>query len=106
MRWAFKEFTHYSGNDAMFAMDTEDDYSVLEADTLGAALTHVAPLTGPLARLDDSDSPYGGVFAPKRLAARYFKLNDRWLTNTPCVLLVAEPVLALDFDRMVSYDTY
>ena len=103
MRWAFRQFTHYSGNDAMFEVDTEEDYEVLEAPTLGAALDQVAPRTGPLARLDDSDSPYGGVFAPKRLAPRYFKLNDRWLSNTPCVLLAAEPVLALDFDRMEAY---
>lgn len=103
MRWAFKQFTHYSGDDAMFDGDTEAAYAVLEAPTLGAALAQVAPQTGPLARLDDSDSPYGGVFAPKRRAARYFKLNDRWLTDTPCVLLAAEPVLALDFDRMAAY---
>ncbi len=103
MRWAFHEFTHYTGDDAMFEVTTEDDYSVLEAPTLGAALDQVAPLTGPLARLDDSDSPYGGVFAPKRLAARYFKLNEQWLINTPCVLLAAESVLDLDFDRMETY---
>ena len=37
---------------------------MLEADSLSAALEQIAPLTGPLARLDDSDSPYGGVYAP------------------------------------------
>lgn len=103
MRWAFKQFTHYSGDDAIFEVDTEEDYSVLEAETLADALERVEPLTGPLARLDDSDSPYGGVYAPKRLARRYYQLNDHWLSNTLCVLLAAEPVLALDFDRMPPY---
>ena len=104
MRWAFRQFTYYRGDDAMFDTDTADDYAVLEADTLGDALDRVAPLTGPLARLDDgTGNSYGGVFAPKRLAARYFTLNDHWLSNTLCVLLVAEPVLALDFDQMEAY---
>ena len=76
---------------------------MLEAETLSAALEQIAPLTGPLARLDDSDSPYGGVYAPKRLSRRYYLLNDHWLSNTLCVVLAAEPVLALDFDRMPPY---
>lgn len=76
---------------------------MLEAETLSAALEQIAPLTGPLARLDDSDSPYGGVYAPQRLARRYYQLNDHWLSNTLCVLLAAEPVLALDFDQIPPY---
>lgn len=103
MRWAFQQFTHYTGDDAMFNTQEPEDFSVVEADTLAEALDRVAPLTGPVARIDDGDSPYGGVYAPKRLARRYFQLNDQWLSNTLCVLLAAEPVLALDFDRMETY---
>lgn len=103
MRWAFQQFTHYTGDDAMFDSAEPEDFSVVEADTLAAALERVTPLTGPLARIDDGDSPYGGVYAPRRVAHRYFQLNDQWLSNTLCVLLAAEPVLAFDFDRMEVY---
>lgn len=87
----------------MFDTAGAEDFSVFEADTPAEALDRIAPLTGPVARIDDGDSPDGGVYAPKRVARRYFELNHQWRSNTLCVLLAAEPVLALDFNRMEAF---
>lgn len=100
MRWALITFTHYTGNDAMFENFSAEDYAVIEADSLADALAQVSMPGESLAQIDDSDSPYGGVFTSRRVARRYFKLNDFALSNTLCYGLFAENVLMEDFDRM------
>ncbi len=99
MRWALITFTHYTG-DEMFENFSAEDYAVIEAESLTEALTHVAMPGESLARIDDSDSPYGGVFTARRFARRYFKLNDRTLSHTLCYGLFAENVLMEDFNHM------
>ena len=71
MRWALITFTHYTGNDAMFENFSAEDYAVIEADSLADALAQVSMPGESLAQIDDSDSPYGGVFTSRRVARRY-----------------------------------
>lgn len=102
MRWALIEFTHYSGDDALFDNYAAADYSVLHADSLTEAVAQVTRPGAPLTRIDDSDSPYGGVYTSRRLARRYFQLNDFVRSSTLCYGIFAESVLQLNFDQMMA----
>ena len=99
MRWALTTFTHYTGDDAMFENFTVDDYTVLDAPSLHDALALVGA-DRPLARIDDGDSPYGGVFTDQRRSKRYFKLNDFVRSNTLCYGLFAESVIDLPWNPL------
>ena len=102
MRWAITEFTHFTGDEAMFESLADEDFWVIEAETLSEVLERLAVRNGggSLARIDDGDSPYGGVYTDARAARRYFKLNDFVLSNTSCYAVFAESVLDRNFDAM------
>ena len=68
MRWAVLTFTHYTNDDALeAAYDDPADYSVCTADAVAA----ITPPGQRLARIDDHDTPYGGVYTDARYARRY-----------------------------------
>lgn len=89
MRWAVLEFTHYTTDEAL-AIYEPSDYSPMAADTLADAVAAITPLGMHLARIDDHDTPYGGVFTNARYARRYDILNDWTRSNLLCYALVAE----------------
>ena len=96
MRWYATQFTHYTGDD-MFENFEPDDYFPIDSDTLSdavhqAAQTVYGPQVPPLRRIDDGDSPYGGVFTLSRYARRYFILNDGTLSNLPVFGVFADCV--------------
>ena len=98
MRWYAIEFTHYTGDDTQFDNFDRDDYFPIEADTLSEALRQAAGTVygsdlPMLSRIDDSDSPYGGVFTVSRYARRYHILNDWTLSNLPVFGVFAEGVM-------------
>lgn len=104
MRWAIVEFTHFTGDEAMFETMTEEDFAVVEGETLSEIVRRVEGINGEsLARIDASDSSYGGIYTDARLARRYFKLNDFVLSNTLCYGIFAEPALELNFDAMHAW---
>ena len=81
MLWYTLQFTHYSGDDISFDNFTAKDFNPIHAGTLSEALHHAAspvygPHVPPLARIDSSDSPYGGVFTLRQHAGHYFQLHD------------------------------
>jgi len=101
MRWAFLEFTHYTGDDALFDNFSASDYTKITADSLDTVVHQLATIQGePLTRIDAGDSPYGGVYTHARIAQRYWKLNDFVRANTPCYAVFAESVLDLPFEAM------
>jgi hypothetical protein len=103
MRWALLEFTHYPGDDAVFDTYAPEDWHIIPADSLTDAVAIAAAIQGqPLARIDDSDSPYGGVFTNARMARRYTLLQDSVRSNTLCYAIFAESVFALPFDRTTA----
>jgi hypothetical protein len=105
MRWAFVEFTHYTGDDALENFSAAD-YTRITADSLADAVKQIATIQGqPLARIDDGDSPYGGVYTNARLARRYWILNDHVRSNTTCYGIFAESVLNLPFTAMRNGDS-
>ena len=104
MRWAVIEFTHYTGDDTMFENFADDDFHVIVAETLSEVLTQLSGSTR-LARIDDGDSLYGGVYTNAWVSRRYFKLNDFVLSNTVCYAIFAETVLDRDFDAMRSWSS-
>ncbi len=101
MRWAFLEFTHYSGDDTQLDHFADADFTILEAASLPDLIPTLVRLAdGPIARIDDHDSPYGSVYTTAHLVRRYFKLHDATLARTPCYAVFAESVFARDFNQM------
>jgi hypothetical protein len=94
MRWAILEFTHYTGDDAMFECYDAEDFAVVEAPSLADVIRRLERIEHCiLTRLDDTDSPYGAVVTDARMANRYWKLSDATLSNTRCWWIFAETVL-------------
>jgi len=104
MQWAVLEFTHYTGDDAMFDNFDEEDWQKFSASDLSEALSIIkrANRIDKLARLDDSDSPYGGVFTRTEVVDTYYDLDDFDMSNTPCWCLLAENATGLNFDLIPS----
>ena len=98
MRWAVIEFTHYTGDDTMFENFADDDFQVTVADTLSEVISQLSGST-PLVRIDDGDSPYGGVYTHAQ-DADYFDLDDFARSNVLCWGIFAESVLDRNFNAM------
>ena len=98
MVWYTLQFTHYSGDDVQFDNFTADDFNRISAGTLTEAVQHAAQAVyGPhppaLARIDDGDSPYGGVFTLRQHAGHYFQLHDFVRDTLPVFAVFAAAVL-------------
>lgn len=109
MQWAVIEFTHYTDDDAMFDNFSEENWRKFSAQNLSEAidiLTRYTRLTGALslARIDDSDSPYGGVFTDTAVAETYWDLDDADKDSILCWCLVAENATSLNLDRVPAFE--
>ena len=107
MQWAVIEFTHYTDDDAMFDNFSEENWRQFSAQNLSEAidiLTRYTRLTGALslARIDDSDSFYGGVFTDAAVAEDYWNLDDADKDTILCWCLVADYATDLNLDRVPS----
>lgn len=89
MRWYVLTFTHYSSDDVL-ENHPITDYQPLEASSFRDAVREVSAIQGrPVLRIDDGDSPYGGIFCDAAVSSFYHNLPE-----------VADAVLYEDTDRL------